>query len=283
MKKFNNLFFKMMGMASALVFFQGCTEPKSMDSPTIETLTCDTTVFLKENIKSSPSCKIDFSLDFLKSCQDSDSTVYNTNKMLVRSIEEGIPPIHTPEDFIQQLRDTLIFNYRQYLDKLYEYDLRNGMKDHELPGWYNYEYNISAKLAQGQEHIWNYRISHYSYTGGAHPNSYQKWINITDQGKLLTKEDVFLPNTDAAVCELILKELIRTANERMETDTITGIQGLQEYGILQMNGLYIPDNFLLEKEGIRFLYNPYDIAPYAVGSFELEVPYQELNTYLIKH
>jgi hypothetical protein len=44
----------------------------------------------------------------------------------------------------------------------------------------------------------------------------------------------------------------------------------------------VPDNFLLEKEGVTFLYNTYDIAPYYMGRFQLTVPYEEINTYLIK-
>lgn len=283
MKKSNELFLKTMGLASALMLFQGCTEQKAEQALGTETLTCDTTVFLKDDVKSSPSCKINYSLAFFKMRQATDSIALKSNAQLIRAIEEGMPATQNPQEFVRHLKDTLITNYRQDLEGLYEYDLRNGLKDHELPGWYNYEYGINSTLTEGKDHVWNYKVSHFAYTGGAHPNSYQKWFNLTDQGEVLTKEQVFLPNTEAAVCELILKELIRTAGERVETDTITSIEGLQEYGILQMNGLYLPDNFLLEKEGIRFLYNPYDIAPYALGDFELLVPYQELNTYLIKH
>lgn len=283
MKKSNELFLKTMGLASALMLFQGCTEQKAEQALGTETLTCDTTVFLKDDVKSSPSCKINYSLAFFKMRQATDSIALKSNAQLIRAIEEGMPATQNPQEFVRHLKDTLITNYRQDLEGLYEYDLRNGLKDHELPGWYNYEYGINSTLTEGKDHVWNYKVSHFAYTGGAHPNSYQKWINLTDQGEVLTKEQVFLHNTEAAVCELILKELIRTAGERVETDTITSIEGLQEYGILQMNGLYLPDNFLLEKEGIRFLYNPYDIAPYALGDFELLVPYQELNTYLIKH
>lgn len=284
MKRNNELSLKAIAFASVFAILQGCTHPKTEDnSCQVETLTCDTTVSLKEGIESSPTCKLKYSMDFLTTSNPSDSIVTLTNSALMKAIEEGMPSVQTPDEFVRHIKDTLITNYRQDLGELYEYDLRNELKDHELPGWYNYEYEIKATLSEGKEHIRNYKVYRFAYTGGAHPNSVQKWINITDEGKVLTKEEVFLPNTEAAVCELILKELIRTAGERVETDTITSIEGLREYGILQMNGLYLPDNFLMEKEGIRFLYNPYDIAPYALGNFELFVPYQELNTYLIKH
>ena len=64
MKKSNELFLKTMGLASALMLFQGCTEQKAEQALGTETLTCDTTVFLKDDVKSSPSCKINYSLAF---------------------------------------------------------------------------------------------------------------------------------------------------------------------------------------------------------------------------
>ena len=45
--------------------------------------------------------------------------------------------------------------------------------------------------------------------------------------------------------------------------------------------LYVPDNFLLEKEKVSFLYNKYDIAPYAVGIITLSLPYTSVEKYMI--
>ena len=45
--------------------------------------------------------------------------------------------------------------------------------------------------------------------------------------------------------------------------------------------MYLPDNFLLEKEKVSFLYNKYDIAPYAVGIITLSLPYTSVEKYMI--
>ena len=49
-----------------------------------------------------------------------------------------------------------------------------------------------------------------------------------------------------------------------------------------ISSLYIPENFLLEKEGVMFYYNRYEIAPYSAGDFSLTVPYEQINAYLKK-
>ena len=48
-------------------------------------------------------------------------------------------------------------------------------------------------------------------------------------------------------------------------------------GYLVMNDMYVTENFELGKDTIRFHYNQYDIAPYALGSSDLTFTYEELK------
>ena len=93
---------------------------------------------------------------------------------------------------------------------------------------------------------------------------------------------MFAKGSERDICGLILDKLLAESNKKLDTDTLTCIEGLQSVGILLDTDLYVPDNFLLEKEGVTFLYNTYDIAPYYMGRFQLTVTYEEINTYLIK-
>ena len=68
---------------------------------------------------------------------------------------------------------------------------------------------------------------------------------------------------------------------RLEDSSITSLEGLQNAGILNSTNMYVPDNFLLEKEKVSFLYNKYDIAPYAVGIITLSLPYTSVEKYMI--
>lgn len=70
------------------------------------------------------------------------------------------------------------------------------------------------------------------------------------------------------------------SQQKMETDTISSIEGLQSVGILLDTDIYIPENFMLGKDGVTFYYNRYEIAPYSAGDFSLTVPYDDINVYL---
>ena len=44
--------------------------------------------------------------------------------------------------------------------------------------------------------------------------------------------------------------------------------------------IFPAENFILGDETITFVYNPYEIAPYALGSTELTLPYSQLSKIL---
>lgn len=180
------------------------------------------------------------------------------------------------------LTNDFIQNYHTDVKELFEADMHNGMKAEDVPAWYNYEYQISTTLEAGRDsNVWNYTAVNFQYTGGAHPNTYAKYLNFDAKtGKKLTADEVFAKDGEAKICSLILQKLIEEVNKKMETDTITSVEGLQSVGILLDTDIYIPENFLLGKDGVTFYYNRYEIAPYSAGDFSLTVPYDEISAYL---
>ena len=44
--------------------------------------------------------------------------------------------------------------------------------------------------------------------------------------------------------------------------------------------MFPSENFILGNETITFVYNPYEIAPYAVGSTELIIPFGDIKDLL---
>lgn len=265
------------------ILLQGCTKQKQKAQAEITSSETDTTVYLKADVKSSPSCKIHIKHMYLKpaSIEDSLSMLINNKiqKELFGEKYDGIKP----EELAARISHDYIHSYRTDLQKLYEADIYNGMNEQDIPGWYNYEYDITTNMEAGKDSVWNYTVTTFQSTGGAHPNTYSKWINIdATTGDILTVKEVFRADADKEICNLILQALFKEVNTRMETDTIRSIEGLQSVGILLDTDLYIPENFLLGKNGISFLYNRYDIAPYASGDFNLTIPYNEIENYLNK-
>ena len=48
------------------------------------------------------------------------------------------------------------------------------------------------------------------------------------------------------------------------------------------NKFALSENFGVTETGLLFFYNPYEIAPWAMGSTELEIPFEEIQTLLKK-
>ena len=56
---------------------------------------------------------------------------------------------------------------------------------------------------------------------------------------------------------------------------------MKEKGYLYPNAdMYISNNYILEKEQIVFIYNKYDIAPYAVGDITISISYDNIKDLL---
>lgn len=269
--------------ALSTLMLPGCTGHRTVkdNRASVDSVSMDTTVYLDKENPESPQCQVKISFKYLKSAQENDSLTEAMNQVLEEAFSNAHAGAASPEAFVASVKESLVSDYLRDVQASYQTDVKNGMKADEIPNWYNYEYDIDSKLKEGKDSIWNYTVTTYQNTGGAHPNTWDRWINVDARnGHCLTKEDVFRKGTDQEICKQILVRLLAEANKKLETDTLTCVAGLNEMGILLDTDLYVPDNFLLEKDGVTFLYNRYDIAPYYMGQFELKVPYEEIGTYL---
>ena len=66
-----------------------------------------------------------------------------------------------------------------------------------------------------------------------------------------------------------LNELLQKA--LMDKADCKDINELHDKGYLFSMEMYPSSNFILGKDGITFIYNPYEIAPYALGRIELTI------------
>lgn len=271
--------------AFSTMVLPGCTGNRSaeVDRMAVDSILQDTTVYLDKENPESPTCQIKINFQYLKSAEADDSLTEVINKVLEETFSSAHVGAVSPESFVASIKKSLVNDYFRDVQTPYQTDVKNGMKPDEIPNWYNYEFEIVSELTEGKDSIWNYAVTTYQNTGGAHPNKWGNWVNVdATTGKSLSKKEVFVKGSEDKICELILPQLLAEANKKLETDTLTCVEGLKEMGMLLETGLYIPDNFLLGKDGVTFLYNRYDIAPGYMGGFELTVPYQDIDAYLIK-
>lgn len=118
-------------------------------------------------------------------------------------------------------------------------------------------------------------LAESSYLGGAHPNSVVR-LQVRDRrdGRRLSFADLFREGARdslSAVCE----PYFRTERE-LAFDAALDTAGFSfEGGRFRVN-----DNLALTGDGVRFRFDPYEIAPYALGPTEFVVPYAALRSFV---
>lgn len=113
------------------------------------------------------------------------------------------------------------------------------------------------------------------YLGGAHGMREKHYFVIlqdTHRMQALTPADLIEPDSWSRLEELVVQALRIEAN--LEPD-----EPLSQGGFFQ-DEVEIPDNFFLTPQGLGFHWNPYEIAPYVMGSMEVLLPYEQIQDML---
>lgn len=117
------------------------------------------------------------------------------------------------------------------------------------------------------------------FLGGAHGYYMEYGLNFDAKtGKVLTVEDI-AQDMDAFQ-EISVQEMLRQSEALKEQGALFdedmlpgGLQGIFEG---KMEG----DEWYFTEDGIRFISNIYEIAPYAAGNFTFDIPYEMINDVL---
>ncbi|MEO6150764.1 MAG: DUF3298 domain-containing protein [Mucilaginibacter sp.] len=114
-------------------------------------------------------------------------------------------------------------------------------------------------------------IGGYNFQGGAHGGAYTGYINWdTKADKNLTLDDIL---TDGYHTDLtkIAEGLFRKEEKLTDTSSLANDYFFKD------NRFALNENFLVTPLGLKFLYNQYEIKPYAAGQTELLVPYAQIK------
>lgn len=145
---------------------------------------------------------------------------------------------------------------------------REYFSSNEIP--FDFEYEAGKVYEDGD--VYNSVIKSYSYTGGAHPNSYanfQIWDKLT--AKKLMLDDIFVDGYETKLTDMILDSLckIMKVNERAL---------LADAGILDVKDVTPNNSMRIYPDSLSFNYKPYEIAAYAVGPIEVKFAFEDLKS-----
>lgn len=161
-----------------------------------------------------------------------------------------------------------------YLANMKE-DLSNGVQDYQP----SLSYDISIRKTEETDTYITYQNSTYCYLAGAHGSASLQGVNIDKATGKPISETV---NTLKAkeMQPLIRKGVLSYLNAEEGSAEITEEQ-LADYLFIE-NGIIPIPAFApyLTKEGVCFVYQQYEIGPYAMGMVTFVVPYADIEPYL---
>ena len=133
-------------------------------------------------------------------------------------------------------------------------------------------YNQSITLEYAAPHLVSALVQTWRYDGGAHGNTFFSAINVSPEIGELTYDKLFSPEAKA--------ELAHACENRLY-----GYDGDKALSKAQLKEMFFPESekailtaagnlssWTFDADGARVHFSPYELAPYAAGSFECRLP-----------
>ncbi len=268
--------------ALPVLLMQGCGLVGQNDKKAFQTIKVEEAAPLDAASPTSPVCQLTIDYQYPAMQGETDSITPLINKAVQSRLLGETYALLPPPAAVDSFKNDYISRYRKDIIDFYREDLAKSTKPEDLPQWYNYEMSLATRFSDGREGILNFASETMEYTGGAHPDTWGIWLNFRKaDGGIVTLNEAFTAEGLKQLPSLLTQKLIAEMAIRLEDENILTVDDLKEHGILNITDIYVSENFLLEADGVAFLYNRYDIAPYAVGAIELRLPYADIEN-LIK-
>ena len=152
-------------------------------------------------------------------------------------------------------------------DFLKDYEDNEVVSGRNFP-WY---YHINS-----HEHFRNDNVVVLSFISDGYPGgAHGFWVNSYDnlslaRGGELELDDFLKPGFETELNKLIDRQFRKDNNLSQTEDLTTGAW-------LFENKIEYNNNFAFTKDGLLFFYNQYEIAPYAAGTIEVLIKYEDLS------
>ena len=138
-------------------------------------------------------------------------------------------------------------------------------------GGFTWEDHITGAFSQKYKTWQNYFLTYYSYQGGAHGiQTASQIVFDTKTGAVLTEEDFFAEGYEEPVSELLRK----TVQASLSAEAPELVE------LIQLEAVAPNGNFSVDRDGMEWLFQPYEVGPYALGIVSVTLSWDQLKPYL---
>jgi len=137
---------------------------------------------------------------------------------------------------------------------------------------FNWEMAGSTAISMNRSGLLVYRADNYAYSGGAHGLGISRFLVFdTEQKRKLELSDLF--NDES------MRKLGKLLEENYRETHYLDDEPLSEAGLFE-DYIAPSPNFWITESSISFFYNPYELAPYAMGSITITLPKNKIRELL---
>ncbi|MBA4853214.1 DUF3298 and DUF4163 domain-containing protein [Emticicia sp. BO119] len=201
-----------------------------------------------------------------------DSVILKINAFMEALPIEGLSGISDPEGN-RKIANNLVDAAKSFFKSVS--DAQKEMPD--VPNMV-YTYEALGDTLWISSNVISLYYNESTYTGGAHGNYNTSFYNFDAvSGKLLTTQEIV---KDTVALNKLAEAKFKTEEAEMAKES--GIEFRMEDYFFPENKFILPHNIAITKEGLRLLYNPYEVASYARGMIILDISWQELKGIVVE-
>ena len=255
--------------ASGFLFSCGDKMKKDTGSLEFDSIQVNKTVHLFGDT-SKPACNL--LINFVYPSKSSDELLKDTlDKYFIAACFGDKYMGEKPQEVVKQYTETYISAYRRDLEPMYLEDEKDKENESSVGAWYSYYKGIESHVQLYEKNLLVYRINYNEYTGGAHGIYMTTYLNF-DLGLMrpLRLDDIFVGDYQEPLTDLIWNQLMADNGAKTRAE-------LEDMGYGSTGEIAATENFYLNKDGVTFYYNVYDITPYAMGPVVVSLPFQMLE------
>jgi hypothetical protein len=216
---------------------------------------------LDSKLKDSPSTEIELTLLFPDN-YIVPGTVDSVKKIISRSFFGPGFKVTEPDQMMEEFKKENLENF-----------IKQNEEWHKQGVSFSWKQLISLSVAFNSNYLLCLEYLKYAYTGGAHGMTNISYdIVYLETGQLLTYSDIFKENTDDLLSVLLTLQLRK--DYQVPVDVPLSKAGFFVDSISPNRNIYINGN------GIGFLYNSYEIAPYSTGATNVFLEFGQIKNLL---
>lgn len=276
-----------------LIFYTSCKTVEKEQVLEENQVRFDTLVVEKRhylsNDTTSPFC--DLNVHFVYPITSSESDLKRLQHIFIDNTF-GQPYIDlSPEEAVEEYTKNFLKNYEadarifqkelQDLESHPELILQNFESQHEKElkpsEFYTYLETLSNKIYFNKNNLLSFQVCRTNNKGGsATYSAYNNYVINLETGNLVTESDLFIAGYDVALQQLFETKLL-------QENSVSTVYDLEELGYFGIEEIMPNRNFLIDEDGITYIFNKGEYSAYLLDAPEIFIPYEDVVMLLRKN